>query len=89
MKKVKVIVAGGSEYWRATVYSWILEVKDILEGEYNIVLEVECGEYPSELPIVIVGDEIAFVGVPGEEGYLIEHLKHVLDKILKGSGGKD
>jgi len=83
-RRLSIIVAGkNDDYWRDTVYMWVLEVKEILENEYNIELNVELGEYDSELPIVLVENEIAFVGVPGEEGYLIEYLKKTLDRICK------
>ncbi len=83
MRKLRIRVQGRrGDYWRYTVSSWVREVKDILEQEYHVSLEVIEEDADLELPRVLVEDEIVLEGVPGEEGYLIEALKKVLDKLV-------
>jgi len=81
------IIGNKDDYWFYTVKSWLYEIKDILEDEYNITIQIkeECKDL--ELPVVYVNEELAFIGVPGEEGYLIEILKKVLDKVIKERAG--
>ncbi len=82
MRKFKIRVQGRrGDYWRYTVSSWLREVKDILEQEYHVLLEVIEEDVDLELPRVLVEDELVLEGVPGEEGYLIEVLKKVFDKL--------
>ena len=70
------------DYWRFTITSWLYEIKDILEQEYNIKIRiVEEDEYRN-LPAILVGDVEVGEGVPDEEGYLIEILKKALDRII-------
>ncbi len=83
MKKLKVRVQGRrGDYWRYTVSSWLREVKDILEKEYHVILEIVEEDVDLELPRILVGEHLVLEGVPGEEGYLIEALKKALDDIL-------
>jgi len=83
LKKLKVRVQGRrGDYWRYTVSSWLREVKDILEKEYHVILEIVEEDVDLELPRILVGEHLVLEGVPGEEGYLIEALKKALDDIL-------
>ncbi len=86
MKKLRVRVQGKrGDYWRYTVSSWLKEVKDILEQEYSILLEIVEEDVDLELPRILVEDKLILEGVPGEEGYLIEVLKKALDKLAGSS----
>lgn len=68
------------DYGCRTLISWILEVSDILRMEIGNELEVSW-EYREDLdlPAVYVDEDLALVGLPGEEGYLIEILKHAIE----------
>jgi UDP-N-acetylmuramyl tripeptide synthase len=72
---LRVVVRGRPSYWRFTVYSWLLEVREILEQELGDVVEVACEDSDSEDPEVYLNGYLVGVGVPGEEGYLIELIK--------------
>ena len=82
MRRFKIRVQGRrGDYWRYTVSSWLREVKDILEQEYHVLLEIIEEDVDLELPRILVEDELVLEGVPGEEGYLIEALKKALDRL--------
>jgi len=70
------------DYWRFTMTSWLYEIKDILEQEYNIKIRIVEEDEDRNLPAILIGDIEVGEGVPGEEGYLIEVLKKALDKII-------
>lgn len=73
-----MIVRGRSNYWRHTLYLWLLEIRDILEYEIGERIEIEVLDSSSEDPELLVNGELIGKGVPGEEGYLIEILKKAI-----------
>jgi hypothetical protein len=75
---VVIAVRGRDNYWRYTLYSWLLEVKDILEYELDEHFEITVLDGESEDPELLVDGELVGRGIPGEEGYLIEILKKAL-----------
>ncbi len=79
---IKIKVLGKPSYNKWTLHQWVLEIKDILENEYGIRLEIEVVDTIDEEPILMIEDDIVLEGLPGEEGYLIEIIKHNLDKLL-------
>ncbi len=84
MTKLRVRVQGRSgDYWRYTLSSWLREVKELLEQEYNVSIEIVEEDVDIGVPRILVENEIILEGVPGEEGYLIEALKKILDEIFK------
>lgn len=72
---MKITIRGKPNYWRFTVYSWLLEVKDILSQEIGEDVEVEVLDGESDLPELYINEHLIGSGVPGEEGYLIEVIK--------------
>ena len=72
---MKITLRGKPNYWRFTVYSWLLEIKDILSQEVGEDIEVEVLDGESELPELYINEHLIGSGVPGEEGYLIEVIK--------------
>ena len=86
--RIRVIAKQGS-YWKYTIVEWIKEVKEILEQEYGITLEVVEEDCKDELPEVWVDDVFSFKGVPGEEGYLIELLKISIEERLRKNEDKN
>lgn len=72
---MKITIRGKPNYWRYTVYSWLLEIKDILSQEVGEDVEVEVLDGESELPEFYINEHLIGSGVPGEEGYLIEVIK--------------
>jgi len=82
------VVAKRESYWRYTIVEWIKEVKDILEQEYGVKIEVVEEDCEDELPEVWVDDVFSFKGVPREEGYLIELLKISIEEKLRRIEGK-
>ena len=83
---MRVSVRGRSNYWRFTVYSWLLEVRDILEQELGEPVEVVSEDGDSEDPEVYLDGYLVGVGVPGEEGYLIELVKKAALELRGGKG---
>lgn len=82
--EVIIRVAGRKgDYWRYTIVSWLYEVKDILEQEYGIRIRIIEEDEDRDLPAIYIGDQEIGEGVPGEEGYLIEILKKVLDRMVR------
>ncbi|RLG90674.1 MAG: hypothetical protein DRO16_01770 [Thermoprotei archaeon] len=86
---IKLKILGRPSYNKWTLHQWVLEIKDILENEYNIHLEIEVVDTIDEEPILMIEDDIVLEGLPGEEGYLIEIIKHNLDKLLVKEKNKD
>jgi len=80
---VKITVKGRNNYWRLTVHAWLLEVKDILEKEVGEEVEIEVIDGLSEDPELYVDVFLVGMGVPGEEGYLIEIVKKAYSMIKK------
>ncbi len=80
---IKLKVLGRPSYNKWTLHQWVLEIKDVLENEYGIHLEIEVVDTIDEEPILMIEDDIVLEGLPGEEGYLIEIIKHNLDKLLE------
>jgi len=78
---VRVAVRGRDNYWRYTLYLWLLEVKSVLEHELGEPLEIAVLDGDSEYPELIVEGKVVGEGIPGEEGYLIEILKKALLRI--------
>jgi len=86
---IKLKVLGRPSYNKWTLHQWVLEIKDILENEYGVHLEIEVVDTIDEEPILMIEDDIVLEGLPGEEGYLIEIIKHNLDKLLVKEKNKD
>lgn len=78
---VKITVKGKDNYDRFTVYSWVLEVKGIIEYETGKFVEVEVIDGDSDEPELYVNDYYVGKGIPGEEGYLIEIIKKALKQL--------
>ncbi|MEM1619388.1 MAG: hypothetical protein QXU97_04550 [Fervidicoccaceae archaeon] len=78
---IRVSVRGRPSYWRLTVYSWLLEIREILEGELGEEVSIEIEEGESELPELLVDGVPIGEGVPGEEGYLIEIVKKAVESL--------
>ncbi len=81
MKRIRITIQGKPSYERWSIYQWILSFKDLLESEYNIVLDIYMAEGSEEYPVIII-DGNKILDIPFEEGYLLEYLKSCLDKIL-------
>ena len=86
---IKLKILGRPSYNKWTLHQWVLEIKDILENEYGVHLEIEVVDTIDEEPILMIEDDIVLEGLPGEEGYLIEIIKHNLDKLLVKEKNKD
>lgn len=70
------------DYECRTLISWLVEISDVLSGDVGEeVLVYEVFSEELEEPAVYVDSELALVGVPGEEGYLIEVLKHAIEDV--------
>lgn len=68
------------DYACYTLVSWIYEVSGVLSSEFGEGIEI-VEEYSNSvnLPEVYVNGELALVGLPSEEGYLLEALKHTIE----------
>jgi len=72
---LKITVKGRNNYWRYTVYNWLLEIRDILTRELCDEIEVHIEDGNTEDPEIYIDDVFIGSGVVGEEGYLIEVVK--------------
>jgi hypothetical protein len=86
---VKVVVKGRQNYWRFTVYSWLLEVKDLLKAELGENVEVYVEDGASEDPELYINGVLIGSGVPGEEGYLIEIIKKAVKSMREAPTSSD
>jgi len=76
-RRVTVTVAGRrGDYHVWTLATWCYELKEFLEEDLGVKLAVEVMEEDSELPRLYIDNTLVFEGLPGEEGYLIEIIKH-------------
>ncbi|MEM1643488.1 MAG: hypothetical protein QW369_02395 [Desulfurococcaceae archaeon] len=82
-RTLKIIIKGSRNYLRWTIEQWFYEVKDIVENEYGVKLLIEVIDGDEEYPLIMYGDKVFFEGLPGEEGYLIEVLKRIVEEALK------
>ncbi len=79
---VRICVKGKNTYEKWTLKQWVYEVKELIEEEYKVSIEVCDEESSSDLPLLEINGVEVLVGLPGEEGYLIEEIKKVLDKLI-------
>ncbi len=79
-RRVRVVVEGKPTYERWTLHQWLMEVKEIIEEEYDVEIIIDERDNSDPLPKFFVNDREVFHGLPGEEGYLIEILKHALEE---------
>ncbi len=80
-ESITVEIVGKPSYLRWTLEQWVLEVKDIIELEYDAELVVKTIDSDNDLPVLRIAGSDAFIGLPSEEGYLIEILKKKLEEI--------
>jgi len=83
---VRVVVRGRPSYLRWTLERWFEEIRDIVEGEYGVRLHVDIVDSEEEYPLIEANGKIYFEGLPGEEGYLIEIVKRIIEDFLSRSG---
>jgi len=76
--RVEIVVVGKPNYDRHTLVSWVNEIKDVIELECGIEVELNIEDTNDELPKLLINDIVVLEGLPGEEGYLIEVLKNAL-----------
>lgn len=82
MRTITISIRGKDNYLRWTLIQWFYEVKDIIENEYGLKLELKVVDSMDEYPVIMYGDKIVFEGLPGEEGYFIEILKRIVEEEL-------
>jgi len=83
-KVIIITIRGRNNYLRWTLIQWFIEIKGIVENEYNIRLELKIIDSNEDYPVIMYRDRIVFEGLPGEEGYLIEILKKIVENELLG-----
>lgn len=76
-----ITVKGRNNYLRFTVYSWLMEIKGVLENELGEEVAVEILDSDNEDPELYLNGCFVGAGVPGEEGYLIEIIKKAAMRI--------
>ena len=84
---MRIVVKGKPNHWRFTLYSWLLEVRDILSLEIGEPVEVLLVDGESDEPELYINGLLVCVGVPGEEGYLIEVVKKAVASLRGFSRG--
>lgn len=81
MSTVRLRVLGRRDsYLKLTLASWLRELQDFLCRELGVEVEVVEEEGDLDAPVLCAGDEVVLVGLPSEEGYLIEALKRALGR---------
>ncbi|MCX8204907.1 MAG: hypothetical protein N3H31_04580 [Candidatus Nezhaarchaeota archaeon] len=86
MPAVKLKVLGRRDsYLKFTLSSWLNELSSFLRGELGTEVEVVEEECELDVPVLCLDDKVVLVGLPSEEGYLIEALK----KVLKAAQGNE
>lgn len=78
---MKITIKGKANYWRFTVYNWVLEIKEIIEQEISELVELNVIDGENDDPELYIDDYYIGTGVPGEEGYLIEIIKKAYKQI--------
>lgn len=78
---MKITLKCKNNYWRFTVHSWLLEIKDVLENDLGEDVTIEIIDADNEDPELYVNGYFIGAGVPGEEGYLIEIIKKAVLQI--------
>jgi len=79
--KIKILCS--DKYWCYTLSSWVYEVKDLIESEFSDDVEVfeeTCSD--CEDTQLYINGELVLIGIPSEEGYLLE----IIRKYLRGRG---
>lgn len=84
-----IVIRCRDNYWRFTIYSWLLEIKDLLERELGEKIQVHVTDSDSEEPEIYLNNVLVGRGIPGEEGYLIEYIKKAYYEITKVELGVD
>ena len=72
--KLRVLGRRGS-YSRKTLATWLHELREFLQGELGVEVEVVEEDLDVDVPVLYVDDQVLLIGLPGEEGYLIEALR--------------
>lgn len=85
MREVVVEIVGKPNYLRWTLREWVKEIKDIIETEYGVSVNIKTVDADNDMPVLRINNEDVFIGLPSEEGYLIEIIKKKLDELLKRS----
>lgn len=85
MREVVVEIVGKPNYLRWTLREWVKEIKDIIETEYGMPVNIKTVDADNDMPVLRINNEDVFIGLPSEEGYLIEIIKKKLDELLKRS----
>lgn len=77
----RLIIRGKKNYWRYTIAMWCYEIKELVEEELGENVEIIVEDSENELPQVYLNDVFVLEGVPKEEGYLLELIKKVIDRL--------
>jgi len=90
MKIVKIEVVGPEEdYPTYTCYLWLLEIKNLIEEDFNVKVEARWEKSENRVssydyfPTLLIEGKKAFVGLPSEAGFLYEIIRGFLIRELK------
>lgn len=78
---IHILIRGKPSYEKWSIYQWIVENIDILEREYCVKISVSMIDGLESTPVIIIDNEVVY-NIPFDEGYVIEILKKVLDRII-------
>ncbi|MEM0380178.1 MAG: hypothetical protein QXW87_01010 [Desulfurococcaceae archaeon] len=81
-KEVNIVIRGKPSYEKWSIYQWILETIHILEREYCIKINVSTIDSLESNPVIIINNYV-IDEIPFDEGYVIECLKKILDKLFQ------
>jgi hypothetical protein len=81
--RVEIVVRGEPNYLRWTLERWFEEVKGLVEGEYDVTIDVMVIDGVEEHPVIESCGRMYFKGLPGEEGFLIEVIKRIVEDWLE------
>lgn len=82
---MRITIKSKPNYWRFTVYNWLLEIKDILESELGEKVEITVVEGDNDEPEFYLNGFFIGMGVPGEEGYLLEIIKKAYYRVKESN----
>lgn len=85
MKRIKIEVVGPEEdYASYTCYLWLLELKSLIEEDFNVEVEIEWEKTVEALssydyfPVLLIEGRKVYVGLPSKAGFLYEIIRSFL-----------
>ncbi|RLE45893.1 MAG: hypothetical protein DRJ31_10670 [Candidatus Methanomethylicota archaeon] len=85
-EKIRIEITGPeTDYATYTGYLWLIEIKPLLEEEFQLEVEIDWVKKSDieDFPIFSINRKKVFEGLPGEAFYLYEIIKSFLERKLR------